>query len=46
MELLPFHLAFLRETVGTLFLITGGFMAAMLAMILIGRAIYDAWGGD
>jgi hypothetical protein len=46
MELLPLHLAFIRETVTTLFLITGGFMSGMLAMILIGKAIYEAWGGD
>lgn len=44
--MLALHLAFMLQTVGTLFLIAGGFASAMLAMLLIGRTVYEAWGGD
>ena len=40
------HVAFMLQTVGTLFLVAGGFMSAMLAMILFSRIVYESFGGD
>ena len=44
--MLELQIAFMLQSVGTLFLLAGGFTSAMLVMILFTRTLYEAWGGE
>ena len=44
--MIELHVAFMLQTVGTLFLVAGGFTGAILAMLVFVRSVYESFGGD